>query len=79
MPPGLDQLVLACLAKQPEDRPQSAAELARRLAAIDLEPWTEAQAKDWWLTTRQAAEGARGGEETSQRSVYSGSEETRPA
>jgi hypothetical protein len=25
--------------------------LARRLAAIDLEPWTDTQAKEWWTTT----------------------------
>jgi hypothetical protein len=32
--PALDRLVLACLAKQPADRPQTAAELAAALAAV---------------------------------------------
>ena len=49
MPLALDQLVLACLAKEPEDRPQSAAELSRSLAAIEVEPWDEEQARQWWL------------------------------
>jgi serine/threonine-protein kinase len=37
IPPALDELVLACLAKRPEDRPASAAELSQRLAAIGRE------------------------------------------
>ena len=48
VPPHLEQLVLACLAKKPEDRPQSATALSSQLASIDLEPWTEAQAQAWW-------------------------------
>jgi hypothetical protein len=50
VPPDLEELVLACLAKKPEDRPQSAAELDRRLALADVEPWTEAHAQQWWAT-----------------------------
>jgi serine/threonine-protein kinase len=34
IPPDLEALVLACLAKRPDDRPRSAGELAERLAAI---------------------------------------------
>jgi hypothetical protein len=33
----LDELVLACLAKRPEDRPGSAAELSQRLGAVARE------------------------------------------
>ena len=48
VPPALDRVVLACLAKRPEDRPRTAAELARALAAVDVEPWTEGLAEVWW-------------------------------
>jgi len=48
IPPALEQLVMACLAKRPDQRPRSAAELAGSLAAIDLEPWDEKQAAEWW-------------------------------
>jgi len=48
VPPALDDLVLACLAKEPAARPQSASLVAGALAALPIEPWTEEQAKDWW-------------------------------
>jgi tRNA A-37 threonylcarbamoyl transferase component Bud32 len=48
LPQGLDQVILACLAKKPEHRPRTAAELARSLAAIQIEPWTQEQARQWW-------------------------------
>ena len=55
MPPALDQLVLACLAKKPEDRPASAAALARSLAAIQGgDPWDEELALRWWEVNRPA-------------------------
>ena len=33
IPPALDNVILACLAKYPEDRPQTAAEVSRRLGS----------------------------------------------
>jgi len=49
VPPALDELVLACLAKRPEDRPADAGELGRRLAALDLAGgWTRDRAARWW-------------------------------
>ena len=49
IPPALEQLVLACLAKNPAHRPQTARELSRRLSAIDgADTWTEDRAREWW-------------------------------
>jgi serine/threonine-protein kinase len=47
--PAFDQLVLACLAKRPEDRPANATDLAHRLeAAVTGQQWTEERAEHWW-------------------------------
>lgn len=54
VPAPLERLIMSCLAKDPEDRPQSAGELARSLALIDLDPWSEQQATEWWKTNRPA-------------------------
>jgi eukaryotic-like serine/threonine-protein kinase len=49
VPPELDAIILACLAKRPEERPASARELADRLAACpQREPWTPERAHAWW-------------------------------
>jgi hypothetical protein len=49
IPPELDRVILACLAKLPQDRPQSAGELSRRLAAaVNGNGWTEEHAHRWW-------------------------------
>ncbi|HEY6948367.1 MAG TPA: serine/threonine-protein kinase [Gemmatimonadales bacterium] len=54
VPPALEALVLACLAKAPDDRPRSAAELGRALADIQTEAWGEEQASRWWSGIRQS-------------------------
>ncbi|MDX2122902.1 MAG: serine/threonine-protein kinase [Gemmatimonadota bacterium] len=48
IPPELERLVLACLAKQPDQRPRSARDLSGALGAIEGVSWTEAQAAEWW-------------------------------
>jgi serine/threonine-protein kinase len=48
IPEALNQLVLECLAKDPSARPQTTADLMRRLNAIDVEPWTADDARKWW-------------------------------
>jgi serine/threonine-protein kinase len=49
IPDALEELVLACLAKDRADRPQSADELSARLAACQTAPpWTPEHAQEWW-------------------------------
>lgn len=53
VPPALDALVLACLAKDPAQRPQSARELSRLLGMIDgVERWGNDEARAWWERMR---------------------------
>jgi plasmid stabilization system protein ParE len=55
IPPPLDDLVLACLAKDPAKRPQSARELSLRLAEVEgVSAWTQERARDWWVTHQPA-------------------------
>ena len=45
----LEAVLLACLAKRPEDRPGSAAALAEKLRALaDIDPWQESDARAFW-------------------------------
>ena len=52
IPPRLEAIIAACLAKDPDDRPASAEELGAALAelAADLPPWTRDRAEKWWRT-----------------------------
>jgi eukaryotic-like serine/threonine-protein kinase len=57
VPPALEQLVLACLAKSPEARPDSAATVRDRLEAITqtlASRWTATEARRWWETRAPA-------------------------
>ncbi|MBI5490501.1 MAG: protein kinase [Deltaproteobacteria bacterium] len=54
----LDDVVLRCLRKKPEDRPQNARETAALLRKVPFaRPWTEERAEAWWvaMAARQAA------------------------
>jgi serine/threonine-protein kinase len=49
IPTALDDIVLKCLAKRPEDRFQTAEELAAAFRGIPFrEPWTSERAQEWW-------------------------------
>jgi serine/threonine-protein kinase len=49
LPLALEQLVLRCLAKQPQERPASVGELGRELEQLAAShPWSQAQAQAWW-------------------------------
>jgi serine/threonine-protein kinase len=49
IPPALEALILSCLAKDPNARPSSAAEIVVALEAlVDVEPWSALDAKRWW-------------------------------
>ena len=49
VPEDLEQLILSCLAKQPENRPHSAQELSRKLGALECAgAWHREEAADWW-------------------------------
>jgi len=63
LPPLLEHLILKCLAKDPSNRPQSAAALRQSLEWIPTDAWGEDQAKQWWAARKGAGqEPGRGAE-----------------
>ncbi len=59
IPSALEQIILSCLEKKPEKRPQTALELAERLAACEIrEPWTKEDAQRWWALNKPVEERA---------------------
>ncbi len=65
IPDDLEEVILACLEKDPADRPQSAAELAQRIASCALDSaWTVTEARAWWklhLPANESHPGRAGG------------------
>ena len=57
VPAELEKIVLACLSKEPDHRPPSAAELRRRLDACAVEPWDSAMARAWWVEHQPVLDG----------------------
>ncbi len=61
LPPELEDVIVACLSKQPENRPASARHLAKALRAIVIPPehaWTKEQAEAWWESRTPGATSA---------------------
>jgi eukaryotic-like serine/threonine-protein kinase len=53
MHPGLEAVVMQCLEKNPNKRPQTARELSDALSALSFEhPWTDERAELWWKQNR---------------------------
>ena len=49
LPYELEALVMECLAKNPDDRPQSAGEIRARLAtSLEVPRWRQTDAQAWW-------------------------------
>ena len=49
IPPVLDEILLDCLRKRPQDRPASVADLLDRLDRLETDAaWTPARAARWW-------------------------------
>ncbi len=65
IPPALERLVLACLAKSPEDRPASADVLRSLLLKTESEhasTWSDADAASWWQGRARAEAASASGE-----------------
>ena len=60
IPPDLEALVMQCLAKDPNDRPQSADEMLERLEACEVPGgWMRRDAQRWWALHRPTAPASR--------------------
>jgi serine/threonine protein kinase len=79
----LEQLILRCLSKSPQERPQSAAEMAVELSrCVPAQPWTQSDADRWWqLQEQPTLAGGPGNEVTQDLRLAStmGATDVRPA
>ena len=58
VPPELEQLILRCLAKDPDERPSSARVLRDYLGRVQgIDTWSDDDAARWWLQHRRRAGG----------------------
>jgi serine/threonine-protein kinase len=60
LPESLELVVMRCLAKRPDGRPQTALELSDMLEATCMDPWDQKQAAQWWERVLQHQEVAHG-------------------
>jgi eukaryotic-like serine/threonine-protein kinase len=52
LPEALERLILACLAKDPNERPASASEIEQILSDVATSDWGQVRAKEWWEAQR---------------------------
>jgi serine/threonine-protein kinase len=55
VPASLEALILRCLAKSPQDRPQTAEELLEELSATGVARWPLEEAREWWTAHKAGA------------------------
>jgi hypothetical protein len=48
IPSGLERVIIACLAKDPVDRPQAAIDLEKQLTGCDVSGWDTEKVAAWW-------------------------------
>jgi serine/threonine-protein kinase len=61
LPADLEAVVLACLEKTPERRPQTAWELVEQLEACAAgSPWSDRDAREWWTRNGERVRALRG-------------------
>ncbi|MBA3938486.1 MAG: serine/threonine protein kinase, partial [Planctomycetes bacterium] len=62
LPPGLAEIIMGCLAKDPAQRPRDAKTLADALRGVvcsDADAWTDAEAQRWWAANVPLADFSR--------------------
>jgi serine/threonine-protein kinase len=61
LPSELETVILAALAKLPDDRPGTAAEFGARVAGCALgETWSDRRAREWWMANHSAVRTSSG-------------------
>ena len=74
LPEDLEYIIMACLAKNPSERPASAGALAEMLRACDAGQWSPEDARLWWEEYGESARAEAAVDETAGSLVRTGLE-----